>query len=104
MRIAAANAHPLWGRPDAGAERVAEWIAEAGAQGVDLLAFGETHLGGYPFWISMTDGARWDAPDQKEAYAYYLDAAVELDAMIGRGWFLASPFTPQAALEAGATP
>ena len=79
MRIAAANAHPLWGRPDAGAERVAEWIAEAGAQGVDLLAFGETHLGGYPFWISMTDGARFDAADQKQAYAYYLEAAVELE-------------------------
>ncbi len=79
MRIAAANVHPVWGRPDAGAERVAGWIEAAGAQGVDLLAFGETHLGGYPFWVSMTDGARWNAPDQKQAYAYYLDAAVELD-------------------------
>jgi nitrilase len=27
----------------------------------------------------MTDGARFDARDQKQAYAYYLDAAVELD-------------------------
>ena len=78
MRIAAANARPIWGRPDAGAERVIEWIARAGAEGVDLLAFGETHLGGYPFWVALTDGARWDAPDQKQAYAYYLEAAVEL--------------------------
>ena len=79
MRIAAANVHGAWGRPDEGAERVTEWIGRAGAEGVDLLAFGETHLGGYPFWMSMTDGARWNAPDQKQAYAYYLDAAVELD-------------------------
>jgi len=79
MRIAAAQAHSAWGRPDEGAERVVEWIARAGAQGIDLLAFGETHLGGYPFWIGMTDGARFNAPDQKQAYAYYLDAAVELD-------------------------
>ncbi len=79
MRIAAANAHGAWGRPDEGARRVAEWIARAGAEGVDLLAFGETHLGGYPFWLAMTDGARWNAPDQKQAYAYYLDAAVELE-------------------------
>jgi len=79
MRIATANVHGIWGRPDAGAERVVEWIAKAGAEGVDLLAFGETHLGGYPFWPPMTDGARWNAPDQKQAYAYYLDAAVELD-------------------------
>ena len=44
MRIAAANARPRWGQPDAGAERVIDWIAQAGAEGVDLLAFGETHL------------------------------------------------------------
>jgi nitrilase len=79
MRIAAANAHSAWGRPDAAAERVVEWIARAGAEGVDLLAFGETHIGGYPFWLSGTGGARFDDPDQKRAYAYYLDAAVELD-------------------------
>jgi len=78
MRIAAAQAHPAWGRPDEGAERVCRWIEQAGREDVDLLAFGETHLGGYPFWISLTDGARFDALDQKQAYAYYLDAAVEL--------------------------
>ena len=79
MRIAAANTHGPWGRPDAGAERVTEWIARAAGEGVDLLAFGETHLGGYPFWLSHTGGAAFDNPDQKRAYAYYLDAAVELD-------------------------
>jgi nitrilase len=46
--------------------------------GVDLLAFGETFLPGYPFWVSRTDGARFDDDRQKAAYAYYLDAAVEL--------------------------
>ena len=79
MRIAAANAHGTWGRPDAGAERIVEWIARAGAEGVDLLAFGETYLGGYPVWTEETDAARWNVPEQKAAYAYYLDAAVELD-------------------------
>jgi nitrilase len=79
MRIAAAQAHPAWGRPDEGADRVAGWIARAAGEGVDLLAFGETHLGGYPFWLSGTGGARFEDPDQKRAYAYYLDVAVELD-------------------------
>ncbi len=79
MRIAAAQVHQAWGRPDTGAERVCDWIGRAAGEGVDLLAFGETHLGGYPFWISLTDGARFDADDQKQAYAYYLEAAVELD-------------------------
>lgn len=78
MRIAAAQIHPAWGRPAQGAERVAEWIGRAGDEGVDLVAFGETHLGGYPFWLSVTDGARFDDAGQKRAYAAYLDAAVEL--------------------------
>ena len=49
--------------------RVAEWIGRAATEDVDLLAFGETHLGGYPFWLSMTDGARFDDAGQKRAYA-----------------------------------
>ena len=36
MRIAAAQIHPAWGRPDLGAARVAEWIGRAGDEGVDL--------------------------------------------------------------------
>ena len=79
MRIAAAQIHQAWGRPGPGAERVADWIGRAAGEDVDLLAFGETHLGGYPFWISMTDGARFDDAGQKRAYAAYLEAAVELD-------------------------
>lgn len=79
MRIAAAQVHAAWGRPEEGSERVAAWIERAAADGVDLLAFGETHLGGYPFWLSMTDGSRFDDAGQKRAYAYYLAAAVELD-------------------------
>ena len=79
MRIAAAQVHSAWGRPDEGAERVIDTIGRAADEGVDLLAFGETHLGGYPFWMSDTGGARFDDAGQKQAYAYYLDAAVELD-------------------------
>jgi len=79
MRIASAQAHPLWGRPGPGAERVIDWIGRAADESVDLLAFGETHLGGYPFWLAITDAARWNDPEQKRAYAFYLDAAVELE-------------------------
>ena len=79
MRVAAAQTAPAWGDKAATAERVADWIGRAAAEGAELVAFGETFLPGYPFWVSRTDGARFDAPDQKEAYAFYLEAAVELD-------------------------
>ena len=79
MRVAAAQTAPAWGDKAATAARVVDWIGRAAGEGVELLAFGETFLPGYPFWVSRTDGARFDAPDQKEAYAFYLEAAVELD-------------------------
>jgi len=78
MRIAAAQTAPVWGNKSATADRIIEWIQKAADDGVDLLAFGETFLSGYPFWVARTDGARWEADDQKAAYGYYLDAAVAL--------------------------
>jgi len=79
MRIAAAQTGPRWGDPEATAGVVADWIGRAASAGADLVAFGETFLSGYPFWVARTDGARFDAPDQKEAYAFYLEAAVAVD-------------------------
>ncbi len=79
MRIAAAQTAPVWGDPEATTERIIQWIQRAADDGVDLVAFGETFLSGYPFWVARTDGARWDADDQKAAYAFYLKAAVVIE-------------------------
>ncbi len=79
MRIAAAQTAPAWGDAPATTDIVIEWLERAASEKVELLAFGETFLSGYPFWVARTDGARFDAADQKEAYAFYLDAAVTLE-------------------------
>jgi nitrilase len=79
MRIAAAQTAPAWGDPGATHRIVIEWVERAAEESVDLVAFGETFLSGYPFWIGRTDGSRWNDADQKEAYAHYLDGAVDLD-------------------------
>jgi predicted amidohydrolase len=76
-RIAAAQVHPAWGNTPATTERVIRWIGEAAAMGVEFVAFGETFLAGYPFWVGDTDSARFDDPAQKRAFSLYLDAAVE---------------------------
>jgi len=79
MRVAAAQTAPVWGDPEATTEVVVDWLRKAADENIDLVAFGETFLSGYPYWISITDGARFDAPDQKEAYSYYLNGAVDVD-------------------------
>jgi nitrilase len=76
MKIAAAQTAPVWGNAQATTAVVVEWIEKAASANVDLVAFGETFLSGYPFWLSMTDGARFDDADQKAAYAAYLDSSV----------------------------
>lgn len=79
MRVAAAQAHPCWLDPDATTRKVLAWLQDAADQGVELVAFPETFLSGYPFWVELTGGARFDDPAQKRAYAAYLQAAVEAD-------------------------
>ena len=79
MRIAAAQARCPWLDPAAGTAKVLDFLDQAAAADVGLLAFPEAFLSGYPFWVKHTGGAKFDDPDQKRAYAAYLDAAVELD-------------------------
>lgn len=79
MRVAAAQTSPVWGDPAATSAVAVEWIEKAAAEDVQLVAFGETFMSGYPYWMSRTDGARWNAEDQKEAYAFYLASAIRLD-------------------------
>lgn len=79
LRVAAAQVRGAWLDPDRTSRICVDTIADAAAQGIDLVAFPETFLSGYPFWISRTDGARFNDPGQKRAYAAYLEAAVTLD-------------------------
>jgi nitrilase len=54
-------------------------IDEAGAKGCELVVFGEGLLPGYPFWIDLTDGARFNSDVPKEIYAHYFQQAVQIN-------------------------
>ncbi|MBT8485865.1 MAG: carbon-nitrogen hydrolase family protein [Phycisphaerales bacterium] len=60
--------------------KVVARVEEAAREGCGLVVFGETVLPGYPAWIARTDGARFDAADQKALHAAYLRAAVQPEA------------------------
>jgi len=78
VRVAAVQARPCWLDAAGTTKRVVRWLEEAAAAGVELAAFPETFLSGYPAWLSPAGGAEFDAPSQKRAYGVYLDAAVEM--------------------------
>jgi nitrilase len=62
-----------------GTEIVLATMAQASAAQADLVVFPESYLPGYPWWAPRTDGARFEAPDQRAAYAYFLEAAVDMN-------------------------
>ncbi|MCS7476953.1 carbon-nitrogen hydrolase family protein [Umezawaea endophytica] len=77
--VAAAQLGGPWLDVGARMERLTEAVHLAAAEGVRVLAFPETYLSGYPFWLTRTHGANFDDDSQKDCYAYYLDSAVEVD-------------------------
>ena len=60
-------------------EKVASCVEMAAAQGCQLLCFGEALAPGYPFWIELTDGARFNNAKNKAIYARYLDQGVVIE-------------------------
>ncbi len=60
--------------------KVCAYVEKAAERGCQLIAFGEALVPGYPFWIELTDGARFNSPLQKEIFAEYARQAVDIDA------------------------
>lgn len=58
VRVAVVQAEPRWLDLAAGVEQAVGLIADAAAGGARLVAFGETFLPGYPWWIWL-DSPAW---------------------------------------------
>ncbi len=78
MRVAIAQIAPVFLRRAETIARVADAIHRAAAERCALIAFGEALIPGYPIWLSRTDAARFNAPDQKELHALYVEQSVRL--------------------------
>lgn len=77
LKVAISQIAPVWLNKAQTIRKIAEQIEKAGKEGCQLVAFGETLLPGYPFWVELTDGARFESGLQKEIFAHYLDQAVQ---------------------------
>jgi nitrilase len=80
IRVGLAQISPVWLNKAATLDKVAATIADAGQQDCDLIAFGEALLPGYPFWVELTGGARFNNDDQKRMFAHYVRQAVDIEA------------------------
>jgi nitrilase len=78
LNISVAQLAPVWLNKAATIKKIENAIAIAAAQQSQLVCFGETLLPGYPYWLELTDGARFNSALQKEIFAHYLQEAVSI--------------------------
>ncbi|MFK7804193.1 MAG: carbon-nitrogen hydrolase family protein [Anaerolineae bacterium] len=78
LTIALAQVAPVWLNREKTFEKIMAYTADGAEQGAELVVFGESLLPGYPFWVELTDGARFNSAVQKDIHAHYMQNAVNL--------------------------
>jgi len=79
LTVGMAQLAPVWLNRDKTIEKVKEAMQEASRQGVELLVFGEGFLPGYPFWLALTNGAKWNLKINKVLHAHYTVNAIQIE-------------------------
>ena len=80
LTVGLAQYAPVWMNREKTLEKVAGLVAEAAARSCALVAVGgEASVGGYPYWLELTDGARFNSARQKEIFAAYSNQAVVIE-------------------------
>lgn len=79
LNVALAQIAPVWGDRTATLDKIKASIIEAAKHKSELIVFGEGLLPGYPYWLSLTDGAAWNKTIVKELHAHYARNAVDIE-------------------------
>lgn len=79
MTISLAQMTPLWLDKAGTLAKILDYTSQAATAGASLVCFGESLLPGYPFWLSITNGAAFNDDVQKTIHAHYLLQAVDIE-------------------------
>jgi nitrilase len=80
LTIAMAQISPIWLNKEKTIDKIKSFITDAGTKRCELVVFGEALLPGYPFWLSITNGAEFNSGIQKELHAHYIRNAIQIEA------------------------
>lgn len=80
LRVGVVQMAPVWLNREKTLTKILKYVDEAIKESCQLIVFNEALLPGYPFWLELTDGARFNSPIQKEIHAHYVDNAVQIEA------------------------
>lgn len=77
LKIGLAQFAPVWMNAEKTLEKALKYAEDAANQDCELVVLGgEACVGGYPYWLELTDGARFNSKVQKEIFAEYSNQAV----------------------------
>jgi len=80
LKIGLAQFTPVWLNREKTLEKALSYAEDAANQGCELVILGgEACVGGYPYWLELTDGARFNSKIQKEFFAEYSNQAVVIE-------------------------
>lgn len=79
ITIGLAQIAPVWFDREKTLAKVSQRIAEAAENGCDLVAFGESLVPGYPFWLEYSRVTEFNSAFHKTFHAEYLNQAVCLE-------------------------
>lgn len=79
LNLAIAQIAPVWLDRENTIAKIVEYCQEAGRNGADVVVFGESMIPGYPYWLDLTDGARFNSKMQKEIHAHYVQEAIQVE-------------------------
>jgi hypothetical protein len=67
ITVGIAQISPVWLDRERTLDTIIEYVESAAREECHLVVFGEALLPGYPFWIELTDGARFNYIDPSGA-------------------------------------
>lgn len=70
LTVGIAQISPVWLNRERTLTKMIQHVSLAAIEGCQLVVFGGALLPGYPFWVELTNGARFNSPIQKEIHAH----------------------------------
>ncbi|MEP2936052.1 MAG: carbon-nitrogen hydrolase family protein [Gilvibacter sp.] len=72
IKVALSQIAPVWLNKEQTLQKVAQYISQAADEQAELVVFGEGLVPGYPFWLAITEGAKWNLDVNKQLHAHYV--------------------------------
>ncbi|MGB0495542.1 MAG: carbon-nitrogen hydrolase family protein [Kangiellaceae bacterium] len=79
LTVALAQIAPIWLDRKATLNKVTTYVKEAATKNCQLVVFGEALVPGYPFWLDLTNGAKFNCDKQKAIHAEYSKQAIQIE-------------------------